>query len=795
MSITNGVDANATNFNNAFASKSADNTLNGKQTLNRAGSGATITDLQQTVNNQSSSITTAQSNIATLQTDMTTAQTNISTLQGQVSTLNALDTFVYVGSWDASTNSPTLADGDGGAAVGPGAVYRVTVAGTQNLGSGSVTYAVNDKVVYNTLGVWEKWDVSDEVLSVNGQTGAVSIALDNITDVAAPTPSQRDLLTKGATDWVNTNPNDIASEAGITGANQSVPAHDAFWKLIRVTNAGLTSLEGIVFSYNQQKIILANATGVAITIKNNAAATPTNGILTGVGTDITMQADQCLLFVYDSVATRWRIVGGSAGSSTLANNTFYYARNAANTLDLPLFKLNASDQFEIYSNDGTTLRANWQLSRLYDGAGFTSIRFDTARSLRDAAEVNSVLWGSRTLLNSVSGVIVDWENMVIYDENATSAIEFKSTVRNLYDEVGIQAVEFLSTSRGLYNEAGVKVLNFITQQLFDTIPSLSLDWATRATYDGAGNISFDWENRVLYDAVAAQSLDFGNADRSISFKVFKWFNSATDPVFAAQSGDTYYNTTTGPKYYNGSAWVTFGGSGASTTLNNLGTTSINADLLPSATNTRKLGSASLLWSELHVVSRINIDGTLDITNSFTSPSGTTVIGLNTTSNTPLGFATRTTTGATKNIFIETGNSTGGSTTGNFEFKTGDVTGGAGNSGDIHLKSGAVTGTGNRGDLNVECRRTLFEATNTPGGTTGNQTINKQSGTVNFAAAATSLTVTNDRVTANSLVFCQLRTNDATAVLGAVVPAAGSFTIYMTTAPTAETSVGFVCFNA
>jgi hypothetical protein len=87
------------------------------------------------------------------------------------------------------------------------------------------------------------------------------------------------------------------------------------------------------------------------------------------------------------------------------------------------------------------------------------------------------------------------------------------------------------------------------------------------------------------------------------------------------------------------------------------------------------------------------------------------------------------------------------------------------------------------------------ATNTAAGTTGNQVINKPSGTVNFAAGATALTVTNALgVTANSIVFAVIRTNDATAVLKNVIPAAGSFTINMLVAPTAETSVGFFVIN-
>lgn len=51
---------------------------------------------------------------------------------------------------------------------------------------------------------------------------------------------------------------------------------------------------------------------------------------------------------------------------------------------------------------------------------------------------------------------------------------------------------------------------------------------------------------------------------------------------------------------------------ASTTLNNLGTTSINSNLLPSADNTRNLGSASLRWSQGYINSLLDSTSTLSL---------------------------------------------------------------------------------------------------------------------------------------------------------------------------------------
>lgn len=84
---------------------------------------------------------------------------------------------------------------------------------------------------------------------------------------------------------------------------------------------------------------------------------------------------------------------------------------------------------------------------------------------------------------------------------------------------------------------------------------------------------------------------------------------------------------------------------------------------------------------------------------------------------------------------------------------------------------------------------------TAAATVGAQTINKPAGTVNFAAAAASLVVTNSLVTANSIVLCVIRTADTQfTFIKSVVCAAGSFTITANAAANAETSVWFVVFN-
>lgn len=85
----------------------------------------------------------------------------------------------YKGNWNAFTNSPTLIDGTGNA----GDVYRASVAGTQNLGSGSQSFALGDFIIYSGT-IWEKSVNSNSVDSVNGQQGVVVLDTGDISDVS-----------------------------------------------------------------------------------------------------------------------------------------------------------------------------------------------------------------------------------------------------------------------------------------------------------------------------------------------------------------------------------------------------------------------------------------------------------------------------------------------------------------------------------------------------------------------------------------------------------------------------------
>jgi hypothetical protein len=90
------------------------------------------------------------------------------------STINAIGALNFKGTWDAATNTPTLVSSVGV----KGDYYYVSVAGNTNL-DGITDWEVTDLAVFNGS-VWQKIDNTDQVVSVNGQIGAVVLTAANV---------------------------------------------------------------------------------------------------------------------------------------------------------------------------------------------------------------------------------------------------------------------------------------------------------------------------------------------------------------------------------------------------------------------------------------------------------------------------------------------------------------------------------------------------------------------------------------------------------------------------------------
>ena len=94
---------------------------------------------------------------------------------------NVAGGLTYQGTWNASTNTPTLASSTGT----NGYYYIVATAGSTNL-NGITDWQIGDWLMYNGT-VWQKIDQSNLVTSVNGQTGAVSLTYTDVNAIGSIT--------------------------------------------------------------------------------------------------------------------------------------------------------------------------------------------------------------------------------------------------------------------------------------------------------------------------------------------------------------------------------------------------------------------------------------------------------------------------------------------------------------------------------------------------------------------------------------------------------------------------------
>ena len=344
MSVSNGQQANETTFNEAFVSKTTDSTTVGKIDLNNAdaASGTQITNAQRqhnsiasfvgaVVNGVQNLLPTWVSNAVGLSTDTLKDRAEALTVQvgtntadislrqllseksqangyasldgsGQVP-LSELPSSVtgarqYLGTWDAATNTPTLANGD---SVNAGSEYAVISDGTVDFGAGNITFTNGDTVIYDGA-IWSKID------------GSIVRDLNDVRDVNSPSPSERDLLRRNASsEWVDFDPDQIADDAA-TGANQTLTAPGDN-SIVRLTSATLTSVEGIPAPTYAQRFVLINATGVDVDVLDETGGTPANHIITGTGATLSLSADASLWLAYDTTTGKWRVVGGSGGGS------------------------------------------------------------------------------------------------------------------------------------------------------------------------------------------------------------------------------------------------------------------------------------------------------------------------------------------------------------------------------------------------------------------------------------------------------------------------------------------------
>ena len=181
-------------------------------------------------------------------------------------------TVIFKGPWDATANSPSLSANQVGAESGW--EYIVTVAGTRDLGNGSVTFNVGDLVIYDGA-TWNDIPGNQNTVTsikFNGgsaRTGAVQVDSSDITSTLNTGSIANDKLANSS---VTVNAGSGLSGGGTVALGNS----------ITITNAGVTGISsGTGISVSGTGNITVTNTGVlTVTGTNHISASVVNGVAT-----------------------------------------------------------------------------------------------------------------------------------------------------------------------------------------------------------------------------------------------------------------------------------------------------------------------------------------------------------------------------------------------------------------------------------------------------------------------------------------------------------------------------------
>jgi hypothetical protein len=225
----------------------------------------------------------------------------------------------YQGSWNASTNTPTLVSSVGN----KGYYYVVAVAGNTNL-NGVTDWLVGDWAIFNGS-VWQKIDNTDQVASVNGYTGVV--VLSN-TDVGAPPTSLTISAGTGLSGGGNLTTNRTLSIANTTvsaapyGTASAVPTFTVNGQgqltaaadvTIAIANTQVSGL-GTLSTQNANGVAI---TGGAINGTTIGATTATTGAFTTLGgTTITASTKVATPYV-DAVSSAGGALRNASGTPVI----------------------------------------------------------------------------------------------------------------------------------------------------------------------------------------------------------------------------------------------------------------------------------------------------------------------------------------------------------------------------------------------------------------------------------------------------------------------------------------------
>ena len=258
-------------------------------------------------------------------------QTQISAIQGGLN---------YRGTWNASTNTPTLTSSTGTSNY----YYVVSVSGSTNL-NGITDWVAGDWAIYNGS-TWQKIDQTNSVTSVNAQTGAVVLGYADVGAFpATPTSGANSVVLRDANQNISVN---SISEGyiNVAAAGTTTVLTVASAPNYVVTGSGgqtyqlpnaTTLPNGVNFTFNN------NQSSGAITVNNNSG-TLIVSVPSGAFVDVSLLSNAIAAGSWDthfqapsnvSWSTNTFSYGGSITNATWNGNTIAINRGGTNGTATP----------------------------------------------------------------------------------------------------------------------------------------------------------------------------------------------------------------------------------------------------------------------------------------------------------------------------------------------------------------------------------------------------------------------------------------------------------------------------
>jgi hypothetical protein len=318
----------------------------------------------------------------------------------------------YQGTWNASTNAPTLTSSVGT----KGEYYVVSFAGTTNL-DGITDWQIGDWAVFNGT-IWQKVDNSDAVVSVNGQTGAVVLTAANVGAVANTVHVIAGTGLSGGGQLTGNVTINVANTAVVTGTYGAANAVGTF----TVNQQGqLTTASNVAID-----IAVANVAGAVANTVNVLAG----GLLTGGGAltgNVTISlANVPIANVTGGVANTVNVIAGTglSGGGNLASDVTLNLANTAVTAGSYGSSTQVA-QITIDAQGRITAASNVAVSGGGTGGNVvTSIATITAGAAVSWSNATSVIlaWENN------SSSIITWTNTnyAVTANNATILVNFPS---------------------------------------------------------------------------------------------------------------------------------------------------------------------------------------------------------------------------------------------------------------------------------------------------------------------------------------------------------------------------------